>query len=66
VLSATPCGFPATLAAGSNGLHHIDGTILTGGSMKKKFVAPLIREEATLSQLTLMPALSGAFDFNGP
>ena len=28
--------------------------------MKKKFVAPVIREEATLSQLTLLPpAISG-------
>ena len=30
--------------------------------MKKKFVAPVIREEATLSQLTLFQALSGAAD----
>ena len=31
--------------------------------MKKQFVAPVIREEATLSRLTLFQALSGARDF---
>ena len=30
--------------------------------MKKKFVAPVIREEATLSRLTLFQAVSGAVD----
>lgn len=27
--------------------------------MKKRFIAPVIREEATLSQLTLVQAVSG-------
>lgn len=35
--------------------------------MKKRFVAPLLREEATLSQLTLRDgALSGSNDALGP
>lgn len=42
---------------------HGDDKTLRGGSMKKKFVAPMIREEATLSQLTLgVLAISGASD----
>jgi hypothetical protein len=61
----SPCGLPATLAPGSSDPHHIDGSILIGDNMKKKFVAPTIREEATLGQLTLMPALSGANDAVG-
>jgi hypothetical protein len=33
--------------------------------MKKRFVAPLLREEATLSQLTLRQGLSGSNDAIG-
>jgi hypothetical protein len=33
--------------------------------MRKQFIAPVIREEATLSQLTLAsPGISGARDFD--